>query len=368
MANGAQRLRAGSYCTDGFGLEAVGHRLWLVQPLLPARRDDAGAQGISHRRRRPQSALFQLSLAAILSAGVGLRRLLCRGLCRWPYHALFSLPIALGWPLYLVAVLGLVSWAWRGSIPGRALLLGFLCYYLIAGSGKLVFVRYVLPLVPLLCLAAADLLDRWGQRYGGRVFAWGLAVAIALPVAHASWQHDRLLARRDTRVLAAEWIEAHIQPGDHIALCGVSDCDFVRLHQTAAQLQRTLEEQRAAGMTAQRLERRLRYAAHDRRPAYEIDEYRVTAEQAGGLFDEVAATGVEWLVVHERATQLGNWAVAVPESLSVAHFDRFVRSGDEGPVYDPLDAFHVPLARFGAVERPGPRIRIYRIAGDARSF
>ena len=40
-------------------------------------------------------------------------------------------------------------------------------------------------------------------------------------------------------------------------------------------------------------------------------------------------------------------------------FDPFAPDAD--PVVEPLDAFYLPLARFAGVERPGPRIEIYRL-------
>jgi hypothetical protein len=43
-----------------------------------------------------------------------------------------------------------------------------------------------------------------------------------------------------------------------------------------------------------------------------------------------------------------------------AVFDPFA-PGTFRPVYDSIDAFFVPMAGFGGVERPGPKITIYRL-------
>jgi hypothetical protein len=42
-----------------------------------------------------------------------------------------------------------------------------------------------------------------------------------------------------------------------------------------------------------------------------------------------------------------------------AVFDPFL--AEDTAVFDPADAFYVPLAGHGAVRAPGPRIRIYKL-------
>ena len=85
------------------------------------------------------------------------------------------------------------------------------------GSGYTVFFRYILPLVPIVCLLAAV-----GVRHGGpwlasraglsnRATVALLAVLVGGPaLVHSAWL-DVLLARTDTRVLAARWLAPRLQ-------------------------------------------------------------------------------------------------------------------------------------------------------------
>jgi len=41
-------------------------------------------------------------------------------------------------------------------------------------------------------------------------------------------------------------------------------------------------------------------------------------------------------------------------------FNPFVGDG-AGAVFEPADAYYIPFHGFGAVERPGPRVRIYAL-------
>jgi 4-amino-4-deoxy-L-arabinose transferase-like glycosyltransferase len=73
----------------------------------------------------------------------------------WQYHLTTTLPEGLGLPLLAASAAGAV---WLGVERPRAalLLLSFpLAYYGAAGATQVVFFRYVIPMIPLLCLAAA---------------------------------------------------------------------------------------------------------------------------------------------------------------------------------------------------------------------
>jgi len=287
----------------------------------------------------------------------------------WLYHARFSLPLSLGWPLFILSIIGLIDWAWRGTHTGRALVIGLLCYYGVSGSGKLVFLRYVLPLIPLLCLAAAALLERLGRRFLTRGMVWAIAVIIVSPTAYASWQHSSLLAQKDTRVLAAEWVEENVETGASIAVCGASDYDFIRLRRTPRQLEERLHQQRALGLPARRLERELAYANDDLRPVYEVTELLLSdqSQRRQCSVRALSARGIHWLVVHERDGRMGTGADIIHtekgelEGELARRFDPFVASSKKSPIYDVIDAFYVPVKGFGAITRPGPRISIYNL-------
>lgn len=84
----------------------------------------------------------------------------------WAYHALRGFPAALGIPLYALALAGivwfLISFRRREPIlrKGLFLLAGWLVFFfLITGFATERFIRYLVPLVPFLCIFAAWLVD-----------------------------------------------------------------------------------------------------------------------------------------------------------------------------------------------------------------
>jgi Dolichyl-phosphate-mannose-protein mannosyltransferase len=141
----------------------------------------------------------------------------------WFYHLSFSLRYGLGTPLLMASVAGmpiLAVRAWRKA----AVLCAFpILYYLILGRGYTVFVRYMIPIVPFLCVTAAvtiveitRLLARQWPR-AGQLIVTTLAILVALPSIGRVIAFDRLIARPDTRVLAATWLDARTALSDWIA-------------------------------------------------------------------------------------------------------------------------------------------------------
>jgi hypothetical protein len=286
----------------------------------------------------------------------------------WVRHLDFTLPLGLGWPLLLAGLGGCAWLGWRRRPADLALLGGILAYYAVAGSGKLVFPRYMLPLVPLLCLAAAIGLEEVARRWRG---VWvALLAATLAPGVFLGWQHGQLLSRPDTRLLAAEWIEAQVPDGAAIAMTG-SEYGHPQMRRTRRWAQERLEDLRKAGESGWHLERLLRLTEFPPIPAYDVialrPAFRMPLRSVWDLcpVDSLRNRGVGWVVTLEHplpysqvdaefARQLESQAVLV------ARFDPFV-AGSPLPVYDPQDAYYAPLAGFAGVERPGPLIKIYRL-------
>ncbi|MBI2504724.1 MAG: glycosyltransferase family 39 protein [Candidatus Latescibacteria bacterium] len=287
----------------------------------------------------------------------------------WVRHLGFSLPFGLGWPLLLAGLGGCAWLGWRRRPADLVLLSGILGYYAVAGSGKAVFPRYVLPLVPLLCLAAAIGLEEVARRWRG---LWAVLVLAALaPGAALSWQHDQLLTRPDTRLLAAHWLEAQVPGGARIAMAG-SAYGHPQVRRTRQWLQERLEDVRRAGLGGQHLERMLRWPEYPPAPAY----YVVELQPASGValrsvwdpcpVDSLVRRGVGWVVTHEHPLPYSRIDAAFAlqldsQAVLVAQFDPFVAGEHPAPVYDPTDAYYAPLAGFAAVERPGPLIKVYHL-------
>ena len=131
------------------------------------------------------------------------------------YHLAVSLPISLEWPLYLVSLGGAV-YSLRRRQAGDWLLWAFLLptFLSLAFSAR-IFVRYALPLIPLLTLLAArgvsELLDQERFRRLGLALA-GLAFLGALG---SSAAHLRVMAGEDSRDAAARYLREQVSR-DHI--------------------------------------------------------------------------------------------------------------------------------------------------------
>src|SRR6185295_4457896 len=104
-------------------------------------------------------------------------------------------------------------------------------YYLLMGTGRTVFARYALPVVPFLCLTAGYLIvnvaaaaTAYLQRPRWRIpVTTAITAAVLWPSMLSVIAFDRLIAREDSRVLARRWIEARFPPGTTIAQLGQSN-------------------------------------------------------------------------------------------------------------------------------------------------
>lgn len=137
-----------------------------------------------------------------------------------PTYLIASLPHALGWPAYLLAIAGSVL-LWRRGRAERVLVGTAGVLIVVNGMLKAAQERYVLVAMPLLVIAAAAgfewALGLWRARAGAR-FTGRSALAIpALVAAFAvAWPLPELAQTRatlrlpDTRHIARKWIQANL--------------------------------------------------------------------------------------------------------------------------------------------------------------
>ena len=128
----------------------------------------------------------------------------------------------LGWPLSILALMGLV---WVVAVQRRAwaaiLAIFPLVYILILSSWSMKAARYIMPVLPIACLMASVLISQILQRLTRltpslrAVAAAVLVVAIALP-AMAEYQSVLRRARGDTRTVSRQWILDNIPAGAYL--------------------------------------------------------------------------------------------------------------------------------------------------------
>jgi hypothetical protein len=144
------------------------------------------------------------------------------------FHLAYSLPEAMGWPVYLLAIAGL---AWALTVRGarEAVVLAFaLPYLLVIITWSSRFERYAIPLLPTLTLLAALAVVQgvgWLSERGAlapgpwpAVLVAGAAAVLVAPALGRVTAYHRLLAEPDTRALASGWVERHVPPETRIAL------------------------------------------------------------------------------------------------------------------------------------------------------
>ena len=149
----------------------------------------------------------------------------------WTYHLRRSLLYGVGVPTCVAAVAGLVPLARR--LRWHAVVLGVAAgaFYVSVGSGSTVFFRYVLPLVPIVCLSAAVGIRSIGEwisvRSGAsQTLVMGvLTLVVAVPSLVQSAWFDVLLAPssgRDRRFVSTAAASRRGKATPHTMLGGTA--------------------------------------------------------------------------------------------------------------------------------------------------
>jgi len=196
----------------------------------------------------------------------------------------------------------------------------------VAGRGRTVFFRYMLPIVPFLCLSAGFFVASVGEalaralgraRFAPSIIALG-TVLVVWPSAHSVWAFDRLIAQTDSRVLARRWIEARFPLGTAIGQVGWD-----------------------AGHPFLNDDNEVPYAHVNFTP--------------GDFLPKI-------VIVHSAPMtdpeNLHDIAGVLATRYTLAHRVDAV-ADDPANIYDHQDEFYVPYAGFRRIERPGPNVRIY---------
>ena len=138
---------------------------------------------------------------------------------------------SLQWPALLLIFAGIVLGSVRAIRgPGRVrwtLALVFpLLYFWFVSRQTLIFARYLLPMVPFLCILAAtavlagvSLLRRFDiPRAVRTALIVALTMAAIVPPAVRSVRFARDLGKRSTVAMAYEWIKANVPPGARVVI------------------------------------------------------------------------------------------------------------------------------------------------------
>jgi hypothetical protein len=257
----------------------------------------------------------------------------------WRHHLRFTLPHGLGLPLLGAALTG-ACWLTIEQPKTAAIVLSFpIAFYIAMGVSLLVYARWMVPLVPFLCLTAGLLVDRAADAL--HVFTRSrLAAAAALialpgllgaPTLARSIAFDRLVARPDTRVLGARWIESHFPAGATLYQTGAV-YGYLEPHPNDRYRVLTFDERR----------HRFLNASH---PAT-LPDLVIVLESPLVVFNHVPGDLAAILDANYR------WAET---------FKGTITARMSSAVYDQQDAFYVPFANLDSVRRPGPDVHIFEL-------
>ncbi|MBV9134598.1 MAG: hypothetical protein JO318_17970 [Chloroflexi bacterium] len=279
-----------------------------------------------------------------------------------------TLVIALGWPLLLASIAGAALSAWRRHWPSLVVLSLPVAMLGVLGSQQLYFARFALPVLPALIVQASLALDALlGTRQAARNFesegstastrahrrttfgrlrlvvmsglsaklrgrqavVGALAVAIAaVPTVADAVRFDSLMTRTDTRTLAAQWLPASAT-----------------------------------------------YAADAPPLGPPLPQGRNLATDGAALYDVSPDTyrgrGVEYLVVSSftadaHAIDPGREAKRLAFNTALAA-EPIVAQLQPGDIPFNYDQVYGPYTDLDRLERPGPKITIYRLTPSAVS-
>jgi hypothetical protein len=251
----------------------------------------------------------------------------------WIYHLRHSLPHGLGVTAFVAAWVGGIPFILRHGRAGWVLGSFVLGFYLVVGSGYTVFYRYVLPLIPILCLVSAEgcvfvvsKLQQWGGVSRQSAYGVVLLVVLGPGLALSAW-FDVILARTDTRVLAAEWLVDRVAPDDSLHDAGIN---YTRLDLGA------------------------------------VDYHPWSFDEASSNFGDEQGRTPTWIVLYD--SPLSAYTPTPPylrrltsERYELVHQVRATGGAARSATYDYQDAFFLPVNGFYTVVRPGPNIKIYRL-------
>lgn len=243
------------------------------------------------------------------------------------HHLVFSMRYSHGWALELFGVAGVLLLGWK-SAARIAIVVFALATYVAIGPARIVPMRYASSIAPCIALGSAWLLfSLFGKRRRPALWMGAAALLLSLEPLYRDLRFGWLLNREDTRIAARRFMDLHAEPG--------------------------------AGVLApdSKPERWARPILEDR---YRVANYSVALARA---------RAADWVVLAETHTGYAPYRPDVHALLKTLGRVAYVVdpfAPGSAPVYDPHDAFFVPVAGFEGVSQPGPRITIYELAAHSR--
>ncbi len=204
----------------------------------------------------------------------------------WLFYLTEHLAGGMGLALESVALMGVLYLLYRRRSRDLILLIFPALLFLTLNGGPN-YARYALPLLPVLSIAAANILydffawtKRWISPMASEIALAAIALALCIPPLMNAIRFDYWLTQPDTRAVAAEWIQSNIPPNATMATEGldilgpyipVSDAIF---ESVASKARTYFEKEEIRAMRASRRDG----------PGYRVTQlFRLDEETRGGV-------------------------------------------------------------------------------------
>lgn len=163
----------------------------------------------------------QITTSWALFGRSGIGHLGCDGNWNWFYYLFTVLPYGLGWPLTIAGVTGIVAMLCRPNAKNILFISFPVLYFLVTGSSLVRAARYIMPVIPFLCVGAAFIVLFLARRIFRQESALRMSMAIfaAILMAFPALKLSRYIYLKqfpDTRVTAYDWLHGNLHSGEKV--------------------------------------------------------------------------------------------------------------------------------------------------------
>jgi hypothetical protein len=267
----------------------------------------------------------------------------------WQYHLRYSLPLGMGFSLFFASLAGILILI-KKNFKKALILCSFpLAYYLVIGPGYGVFLRYAIPLIPYLCITAAVFtmyvingLKKYLSPNLNRMVMLIFPFLIIMPSAYSILHFDTLIAKKDNRLIATEWINKNIPEGSFIAI--IDPGYGIQLTPTVSSLlDKDSSTTSIIMMNYLRKNNIKGFNAAEWDGQSNMSKYIVLQESPLKAFYSIDPKQKEIIKI--------NYSL-------LAEF-KAINIYNKSNWFDQDDCFYMPFAGFKEIQRPGPNIYIY---------
>jgi len=289
----------------------------------------------------------------------------------WWYHLKFSLWHGLGWGMYVAAFLGIILYFIRDWKRALVFISFPLTYYLFVGKGYVVFLRYIVPITPFMCMTAAYFMYECYHFFKKKLeyqYVAALSGVLMMVILYQGCYNilnfNYLIGKEDTRSIARKWSEKNLRQGSSVyQFTNGSDFCRVQLRPDLAGLERAYQSALNQGEKGRIQKARVDEWKKSDRPGFKNYTFKDSINRFahnGELMEDIP----DYMIIHyypliefeQPPKYIQNLINAKYDTL---HIIQSVNPTNPDNKYDQHDAFFLPFAGFHETERMGNNMVIY---------